>query len=137
LARQNSTFDRKKHNFEGLEQTRQILRKVNKGADDWLVNTYKRNKLLIKHGWPQDKIAEYDILSKKLFLYSAFFDNNDGLKASYIMHEYVHSKQSIILLLRSRLSFNNTVMEKDAYNTQAHVLVCLSQPKIAHEIFLE
>ena len=130
-SRINTTFDESNHNIEGLKQTLEIVKELNPDIYKWFYQTYNDDNLTITNS-NNDYIASYCYLTKELCINKNFFSYNDGKKASTIIHEYKHSRQSFMKYIRCGLSNNKWVVERDAYNLAAVALLCLHQPYEAY-----
>ena len=127
LSRINTTADESNHNVEGLKPTLEIVKELNPDIYKWFYQTHNDENLIITNN-NNDDIAAYCYLTKQLFIDKNLFNYTDGEKASTIIHEYKHSRQSFVKFLRCGLSNNEWVIERDAYNLTAVALLCLRQP---------
>lgn len=113
----------KNHNHEdywkGMQGALKILDEINPTISNWVRerNNSKKLNFVFSNGM----FAKYDYLKGQLTITSLFFAANEGRKASYLAHEYRHSRQNYGKLARHILSFAyggsgyQEIIENDAY----------------------
>lgn len=105
----NASEASRKEWWAALAPTREVLKGLSPEIHDWFVKMHEDKKLVFyshnkDKGSKQDSLAYFDVFSRKMYLDTSFLVNNDGEKASIIIHEYRHSRQNAGKLLADFIS---------------------------------
>lgn len=89
-----SFSDDPEQNWQNLQPSVKILRKVCPEAAKWVIDRHDKG-LIIWETKNNGCFANYNYFSEILSLNESFLMNNDGQKACTLAHEFRHSRQNI------------------------------------------
>jgi len=109
--------------WENLQPTLVILKEISPQAEKWVREKHKKGK--IRYDASTSFYAKYDFISDELIIYSSMYQEEDGIKATFLAHEWRHSKQNWYKFAKLVLSYAITrelhteLVENDAYLYEA------------------
>ncbi len=125
-------------NWQALQPTIAICDEVVPHVGEWVRERYAAGKIQWRDDPNSPTLARWHSVSKTLSIDRAFFDGDDGRKASWLSHEWRHSRQnkgkvsrcalSLILLFRQQTD----IVENDAWLYERQVYLAIFETIFSH-----